>query len=189
MGKKKRVYLVRCSRCKKAIGADSKIREVEKCFACHRGKEKVPPKTAASNFARVKKGPAKDLPKKYREYHFRSAWERNFARVLCKKKIEWTYEERVFQFYGVSRRPFQYVPDFYEVKADIYWEVKGYLRSQDRSKMRRLKAQYPEAFKKMRALLSKNNKAAIAFYSRVGIPMSFIEDLREEWSDKIKAWE
>jgi hypothetical protein len=109
--------------------------------------------------------------------------------VLCKQKVKWTYERVVFQFHDVSRKPFQYVPDFHDVKSDIYWEIKGYLRPQDRSKMKRFKKQYPEEFKKLKACLSKSNKVGIAFYEKMEIPMIFIEDLKAEWGDKVKVWE
>jgi len=192
MPKRVRTYLTRCEKCGSPVGADKKVRSIAECTECHTGKKKKrrrTRRTATSGFASVRKGAAEDLPKKYRGYHFRSAWERNFARVLCKKKIKWTYEERVFTFGGVARRPFQYIPDFHDTDSDVYWEIKGYLRSQDRSKMRRFRKLYPEDFKKLKACLSKSNKTAVAFYKKMGVPMIFIEDLKKEWKDKVKKWE
>ena len=185
-----KLKVVRCAACGKVAGADPVIDRIAKCYFCNTGKRKRGQAiTAAGKFSLVKKGPAKDLPKRYRDYAFRSSWERNFARVLCKKKIEWTYERHVFTFKDVKRRPFQYIPDFYEVKSGVYWEVKGYLRSVDRSKMRRFRKQYPEEFSKLKACLSRNNKVAIKFYKSMDIPMIHIEDLKQEWKDKIKEWE
>jgi hypothetical protein len=184
--KKLRVY---CAACGKILGTDPKVVKIEKCCFCRTKKRKKKRiQTAAGGFARVKKGPAKDLPEKYRSISFRSTWERNFARVLCARGVEWTYERAVFSFHGFSRRPFQYIPDFHETESDVYWEVKGYLRSEDRSKMKRFRKQYPEDFKKLKACLSKSNKKGVEFYGKMGIEMVFIEDLKAEWTGKV-AWE
>jgi hypothetical protein len=189
---KPRLNRVYCSVCKTVVGHDSKIRVIDKCPSCHKGispSKRGLPRTAASGFARTRKGPASDLPGKQGKITFRSAWERNFARVLTAKGIDWTYEQRIFTFSDYKKRPHQYVPDFIETESRIIWEVKGYLRSEDRSKMRRLKKNYPEDFRRMKACLSKSNKTAIAFYTKMGIPCTFIEDLRDQWRDSIPGWE
>jgi hypothetical protein len=179
----KRFNLVRCRQCKKIVGADHITKEIERCYRCHKGSgarrgQKV---TAVSNFARVKKGPAPDLPEGYRNYIFRSGWERNFARWLCLKGVKWTFERVSFPFVGYKYKPHIYIPDFYEVENDVIWEVKGYLRPDDRSRMTRFKKVYPEEFKKMKVCLSKSNKRAIAFYQKMDIFMLFIEDVEAEY--------
>lgn len=192
MPKKKRLNRVRCSVCKTVVGHDSSLKTIEKCPSCHTGKKRVRtglPRTAAGGFARTKKGPASDLPGEQGKITFRSGWERNFARVLTAMGVRWTYEQRIFTFSDYKKRPHQYVPDFIETESGVIWEVKGYLRSEDRSKMRRLKKNYPEEFKRMKACLSKGNKTAIAFYTKIGIPCTFIEDLRDLWKPSIPEWE
>lgn len=184
-----RFNLVRCKNCGKIVGADYEIKKVERCNKCHRG-EKKSKSNIASPFAKVKKGPAPDLPKKYRDkgYSYRSSWERNFARWLCIKGASWTFEELEFptkinpdtgKWY--PKKPWGYLPDFYEVKADIIWEVKGFFRSRDRSKVRRFKKHYPDEFNKLKVCLSKSNKTAQKFYSKMGVPFIFYEDIKKEY--------
>jgi len=193
MPKKKRLNRVRCSSCNKIVGHDSSLKTIEKCPECHSGKKKKgTKKTAAGGFAATKKGPCLDLPKQYRNYSFRSGWEMNFARVLVAQKREWTYERVSFTFTTSPTtgkpyrwKPWVYIPDFHDLKSGILWEVKGYLRSEDRSKMKRFKANYPEEFKMLKAVVGRGNKKAKAFYSQMGIPMVFYEDLRDEYKDKV----
>lgn len=194
----KRFNLVRCQQCKKVVGADHNIKEVERCYRCHKGKPARNNKqTAASGFARTKKGPAPDLGT-IGQQNFRSGWERNFARWLTIKKAKWTFERVSFTFQispssgkPYKRKPWVYIPDFHDTDSDILYEVKGYLRSEDRSKIKRLKANYPEDFKKLKAVCSKNNKKAISFYRAQGVPVFFIEDCKSEYQklSKVDHWE
>ena len=196
MAKKKRLNRIRCSKCNRIVGHDSVIKIIEKCPSCHSGKpKKKRTNTLSGSFSKTKKGRLMDLPKEYQNYSFRSGWEMNFARVLVAQKKEWTYERMSFTFTQnpktnkpYTRKPWVYIPDFYEVEADTLWEVKGYLRPADRSKMKRFKVNYPEDFKKLKACLSKSNKSAIAFYKHLGVPMVYYETLKAEWADKVN-WE
>lgn len=194
---KKRLNLVRCIQCNKVIGADYKIKEIEKCLPCHRDKKEGIKQTASSAFARTKKGPALDLGELGR-LAFRSGWERNFARWLVANKINWTFERVSFTFSispktgkSYKRKPWVYIPDFYDTDSDILYEVKGYLRSEDRSKIKRLKANYPKEFKKLKAVCSKGNKKAKLFYGQQGVPVIFIEDIKSEYKKLVKEdnWE
>lgn len=182
---------VTCLKCRSVVGLDPNVKTIESCLACSRkrnGKSSVNV-TASLSFARTKKGPAGDLPGELSKISFRSGWERNFARYLCVREISWTYERKVFTFHDVERRPFQYIPDFYDEGNDVYWEVKGFLRGQDRMKMKRFKKQYPDEFKKLQACCSKNNKAAVRFYASMDVSTIFIEDIRREYKDRIPEWE
>lgn len=180
---------VKCSNCNSTVGYDTEVSIIETCLRCHRKEKKI--RTRAENFARVKKGPAPDLGKKFSSISFRSPWERNFARSLNKQKIKWEFESKncKFTFSGYKRGPWAYLCDFYLPGKDIFVEVKGYFAPRDRSKFRRLKSQYPEAAKKLTVVLSKRNKKAIEFYKKNEVPMTFYEDLEEEWKNKIPAWE
>jgi hypothetical protein len=192
-----RFNLVRCKVCKKVVGADLQIKEVERCSLCHKNKgKKLSSKEGTSNpFSKVRNGPAPDLPKKYRdrEDFFRSSWERNFARWLTVRKVDWTFEEFNFPMKinpdtgkWYPRKPWGYLPDFLEVKSGTIWEVKGYFRSADKSKMRRFKKHYPEEFKKLKVCLSKSNKTAQKFYKKLGIPCIFYEDIQQEYKKIIR---
>lgn len=180
---------VKCKKCGSVVGSDPVIKEIELCSFCKSGKKKKKKNKGTSPFKHVSHGSAIDLPKGKDKIVFRSSWERNFARYLEFKKIEWTYEERVFTFNGAKRRPFQYLPDFYEVDNDVYWEVKGYLRGQDRMKMRRFRKYYPDEFKKLKILCSKSNKKGIQFYNSMDLEVYFIEDLKDETNGQISYWE
>lgn len=190
----KRFKLVRCAKCNKVVGADYEITKVEKCISCHKGKKSST--GPASPFAKVKKGPALDLPYKYKSkgYDFRSSWERNFARWLCIKGLDWTFEEFNYPMKinpdtgkWYPRKPWGYLPDFLEVKSGTIWEVKGFFRSKDRSKARRFKKHYPEDFKKLKVCLSKNNKKAQKFYSKMGIPFILYEDVKTEYKELVAS--
>ncbi len=195
----KRKNLVRCLKCHVIVGADPNIKQIDSCYRCHQGKGKKNKikQTAASGFAKTKKGPARDLGDLGNQ-NFRSGWERNFARWLVAKKVDWTFERVSFTFSAspttgksYKRKPWVYIPDFYDTKADILYEVKGYLRSEDRSKIKRLKANYPKEFKTLVAVLSKGNKKARLFYGQQKVPMLFIEDIKKEYQSLVKEdnWE
>jgi hypothetical protein len=191
--KKIRYRRVRCLECNRIVGADQKIKEIEKCFSCHKKKKgskgngKI--RTVEEAFKRTNKGPAEDLPEKYREYVFKSGWERGFARYLTYKKQNWEYETQkcTFPFKNVKRSPFIYICDFYSADEDLYYEVKGLFLPKDRSKLRRLKSQYPQVFKKLYMVCSKSNKSIITFCAKYNIPFLYIEELKNETKDII-SW-
>jgi hypothetical protein len=194
----KRFNLVRCKKCNRIIGADYEIKNIERCYRCHKGISKRKFKqTESSIFARVKKGPAPDLGE-LGKLNFRSPWERNFARWLTINKVNWTFERVSFTFSNnplsnkpYARRPYIYIPDFYDVDSGTIYEVKGYFRSEDRSKIKRLKANYPKEIKKLVAVISKGNKKAFSFYSKYNIKVLFIENIKNEYRKLTKdgIWE
>lgn len=194
---------VLCRLCGLVVGKDSVIKEIESCSDCSglkkkskkKRKKKKKIKTAQEGFAKTRNGPASELPGEKALISFRSLWERNFARCLEKMEIDWDYERLNFPFrmnpktkQVYTRRPFQYMPDFHDHTNDIIWEVKGYLRSQDKSKIKRFRTIYPNDFAKLKVLCSKNNKATRGFFEGLGVPCEFIEDWKKKWEDKVN-WE
>lgn len=101
---------------------------------------------------RFHKGEADDLPG-----YYRSAWERNVARVLQwlegeGELLSWTYEPRRYEFPQIKRGCIDYLPDFEITESDgtvRLVEVKGQLDSRSRTKLKRFKKYYPELWADM----------------------------------------
>lgn len=99
-------------------------------------------------YSRGKRGYALDLPGMF----FRSSWEVNYARYLEWLKDqgeiqEWAYEPQRFVFHGVTRAPVTYCPDFRIVEGNgdvVFHEVKGWMDSASKSKLKRMKKFYPD---------------------------------------------
>lgn len=106
-------------------------------------------KNKGAIYSRAKNGWYKIKNKKY---YFRSMWEVNYARYLQwlkdnKKLKKWTYEEDVFWFENIKRGVRSYCPDFKIVNDDgsiEYHEVKGYMDSKSKTKIKRMEKYYPE---------------------------------------------
>jgi hypothetical protein len=87
-----------------------------------------------------------------KKYYLRSSWEVNYARYLQwlkeQKKIKrWKYEPKTFWFENIKRGVRSYKPDFEVVNNDNkieYYEVKGYMDSKSKTKIKRMKKYYPE---------------------------------------------
>lgn len=86
-----------------------------------------------------------------REMYFRSKWEANFALYLNwlvsqKQIVSWRYEPKFFDFpipHGTTR----YLPDFEVTELDgtlTYYEVKGYMDSRSKTKLRRMAKYHPK---------------------------------------------
>ncbi len=99
-------------------------------------------------YSRTKSGKRADLGDRF----FRSSWEANYARYLNwlkdrKEILDWEYEPQLFVFAGVTRGPISYTPDFkvFETDGSYRWhEVKGWMDSKSKSKLRRMAKFYPE---------------------------------------------
>ncbi len=95
----------------------------------------------------AKGGKRKDLGDAY----YRSSWESNYARYLAflvkhGKILAWEYEPTIFYFPGVKRNPISYTPDFKVVypNGEYQWhEIKGWMDSSSRSKLKRMAQFYP----------------------------------------------
>jgi len=89
---------------------------------------------------------------KTKKYYFRSSWEVVVARYfewLKMQKIikKWEYEPDVFWFNNIKRGVRSYLPDFKITNNDgsqEYYEVKGYMDSKSKTKIKRIAKYYPE---------------------------------------------
>jgi hypothetical protein len=95
-----------------------------------------------------KQGRRADLDNLY----FRSSWEANIARYLnfLKKHnqiFDWKFESKEFWFDDIKRGTRSYKCDFevFEKKDSepIYYEVKGYMDSVSKTKLKRMKKYHP----------------------------------------------
>lgn len=86
------------------------------------------------------------------KYFFRSGWEKNYACYLewLKQQGEikdWKFETKTFWFENIKRGIRSYLPDFEVVtKNDLieYHEVKGYMDSKSKTKLKRMTKYYPD---------------------------------------------
>lgn len=87
-----------------------------------------------------------------KKYYFRSGWEVVYAQYLewlrSKKEIKkWQYEPDVFWFEKIRRGVRSYCPDFKIFNNDKtfeYHEVKGYMDSKSKTKIKRMAKYFPE---------------------------------------------
>lgn len=84
---------------------------------------------------------------------FRSGWEANVARFLTflikhKEIYCWEFEPDTFWFNEIKRGTRSYLPDFkvWDKKDDkpYYIEVKGYMDSRSKTKIKRMAKYYPD---------------------------------------------
>ena len=141
----------------------------------------------------AKGGYREDLKKFYR-----SKMEANCARYYVYSRIEACYEGKEFEFKGIKRGNRFYRPDFYLPAFDLWVEIKGYFRKQDKTKLRRFKKFYPEEFGKLRFVIpdkfakSKANGKMIEFLlDDLKINFEDIEDYKEmqKFGKLIPEWE
>lgn len=99
-------------------------------------------------YSRCKRGKREDIG----DYFFRSSWEANYARYLNMliknhKIAKWDYESETFIFPDVIKGQRTYLPDFKIWNNDgniCYHEVKGWMDSASRSKLKKMHKYYPE---------------------------------------------
>lgn len=102
---------------------------------------------SSNPYSNAKRGRREDL----NNIFFRSAWEANYARYLnwliSKGEIKaWEFECQTFVFHGVTRGVVSYMPDFKVFNNDgshEWHEVKGWMKSTDRTKIKRMAKYYP----------------------------------------------
>lgn len=83
--------------------------------------------------------------------YYRSKWEANYARYLewLKERGEilaWAHEPETFWFEGIKRGCMSYLPDFRVIEnggAVVYHEVKGWMNSKSKTKIRRMGKYHP----------------------------------------------
>lgn len=104
----------------------------------------------ANNYPNIQRG---DYENSKGSMYFRSKWEANYALYLDwlvkQKQIkEWEYEKDVFIFTEIQFGTRSYRPDFKVFTNDgkfEYHEVKGYMDSKSKTKLKRMAKYYPEA--------------------------------------------
>ena len=87
-----------------------------------------------------------------RRIFFRSRWEANYARYLQFLKdrgdiLEWEHEPKTFWFEEIKRGVCSYLPDFrvyFGKESYEYHEVKGWMDSRSKTKIKRMRKYYPE---------------------------------------------
>jgi len=127
----------------------------------------------------------------------RSSWEANSYRYLKQRKdvslIE--VEPTVFSFapFGILKGQVSYCPDFkvsMKGGGHIWIEVKGFLKREDKTKLKRFKKYYPEEFKKLAYITGSKKVAATKFFDELGVPaFCYYQELKKEWKNKIANWE
>lgn len=105
------------------------------------------------------------------------------------------YEPTTFTFtqFGVKHGTVSYTPDFKvtDEQGNYYWiEVKGFMKTQDKTKIRRFKKHYPEEFKRLFSVTGTEKTAAAKFFAQMGVPTyATFQDLKKKWASKIHTWE
>lgn len=119
-------------------------------------------------YSRTKSGKRKDL----NNIFFRSAWEANIARYYNYIGVKWEYEPKTFIFDNVTRGSVSYTPDFYLPEEDKWIEIKGWMDSKSKTKLKRFARQYPEEYKKLELIQQKE-----------------YNEIKRKMSGLIKNWE
>jgi predicted transcriptional regulator len=113
-------------------------------------------------YSRARGGKREDLNNIY----FRSSWEANMARYYNFVGIEWEFEPKTFVFTNITRGSVSYTPDFYLPKEDRWVEVKGWMDSKSKTKLKRFQKQYPDEYAKLEIITGKEYKE-FAKYKRL----------------------
>jgi hypothetical protein len=130
----------------------------------------------------------------------RSGWEADFMRYLKHEKFEDSeieYEPQTFTYtqFGIKHGTIHYVPDFkvqnFKKNGEYSWvEVKGFLKAEDKVKLRRFKKYYPEEFAKLVIVCGSEKTATYKFCKELGVKKIIVfNDLRKKYKDKIPNWE
>jgi len=144
---------------------------------------------------KIKIGKRKDLNGLF----LRSGWEANFLRYLNFHKKELKikrveYEPTTFSFLNWYKKgTVCYTPDFKVVYEDgtYNWvEVKGQLKPQDKTKLRRFKKHYPEEFEGLIALTGSEKTVSFKFFDSIGIEIRWLYLTMKKQAEKdIPHWE
>lgn len=125
----------------------------------------------------------------FKDLNIRSSWEVNCLRVLRAFDIRFAYEQWLFQF-PVSRGNKAYLPDIWLPSTGEHLEIKGFLSTQSKTKLKRFALYFPDDFEKLTMIISKYNKAAHEFCNEINVPrVLHYEEIRRLYKDKITNWE
>ena len=136
-------------------------------------------------YSRTKSGIREDLG-----IFVRSNWEANFARILNFLELSWEYETKTFKLKTEKYGEKEYIMDFF-VKDGIGYmvEVKGWLDSKSKIKIKMFKECYPKEFYQTKFLINKEGDKAHQWLNKLGArEFIFYNELRNEYRSKIK-WE
>lgn len=123
------------------------------------------------------------------QLNVRSNWEANFVRILNAYDIKFEFEPTVFSF-PIKRGTKGYTPDFFINKTGEWVEIKGYLDTKSKVKLKRFKRYYPREFEKLICIISKYSKDAREFMEELEVPVViYYEDIRTEYSSLVLNWE
>ena len=155
----------------------------------------VPQAPLVQNKNRISKiGKRKDCDNQF----FRSAYEANFFRFLKLDdniiKIEYEPIDFGFWDFGYIKGTVSYTPDFkitYPDGSYNYVEVKGgFMKPQDKTKIKRFKKCYPEESSKLLALTPGPKSKTTEFFLQQGIDVKWhYQDLKKRFKNLIPQWE
>lgn len=142
---------------------------------------------AGNAYQTTRSGERKDIP----GINLASGWESNIIRVLQLFKIPYEYEPVEFEFppTATGKTSF-YIPDLYLPQTDEFLEVKGYLDSRGRNKLRKFKKYYKPEFSKLVVVISRSSRANKEFFHKLGVKkILYYENISTLYTDKIVNWE
>lgn len=120
----------------------------------------------------------------------RSGWEADFLRYLNYNNIKWLYEPKSFHFTDVKKGTTSFLPDVFLPELDIWIEIKGYLKNDDKVRIKRFAKYYPEEFKKLQVVVASENCASAKWYKSLAIPVyCYYNEIKKEYKSKIIEWE
>lgn len=73
-------------------------------------------------------------------HYVRSTWEANFARIILYEHKHYLYEKQRFL---LSNNTY-YIPDFYIIEENCFYEIKGYFLPDAKNKFELFKKEYPD---------------------------------------------
>jgi hypothetical protein len=153
-----------------------------------------PPNKVGRSSKGTKIGKRQDLDGMF----FRSGWEADIMRYLKHKGFtDIQYEPETFTYtqFGHKHGTISYVPDFkvldFIKKGESSWiEVKGFLKSTDKVRLRRFKKYFPEEFKKLVIICGGETSKTYLFCKDLGIKKIIcFSSIKKEFKDKIPNWE
>jgi len=122
---------------------------------------------------------------------FRSSWESNFARYLNYIGEVWKYEPKTFFFEGYKRGSLSYTPDFYLSRENVWIEVKGWMDSKSKTKLKRFKEQFSKEASKMIFVINQNKGKAYDFLNKTfpDNEIIYYNELEKKYKNIISNWE
>lgn len=132
----------------------------------------------------------------------RSSWEANsyrYFKYLGKhgehRIVLIEVEPTVFSFapFGILRGTVSYTPDFKITYSDgsyLWIEVKGFMKRQDATKIKRFIKYFPNEGKKLRAITGSVKTKSTSQMAALGVPIFiYYNDMKKKYKDVIPNWE